>query len=128
MDVSQRSTAELVSSTLDDATTLLRKEAELLKVGIVESLMSRLKGAGLIAIAALALLPGLFLLIIGAILWLPWSPQADFVIGGTALIIVAGVGILLGVRKIKGKGGGEGSDAIDRVKEDARWARERLTP
>ena len=128
MDLKQRSTAELVSGSIDDATRLLRKEAELLKVGIVETLTARLKGAGIIALAVLAVLPGLLFLIVGATLWLPFSPQADFVIVGALLIAVAGIGIMIGVKKVKGKGRGGSSDALERVKEDVKWARERMTP
>lgn len=125
MNLSDRSTAELVAESLDDVTKLVRAEAELLRVGIVESIMGRLKAAGIVVLAGLAILPGLLFLIIGATLWLPWSPQADFVIAGAFLIVAAGVGVWLGVRKFK-RGDREGSQALDRVKEDARWVRQRV--
>jgi len=126
MDLSDRSTAELVAGSLDDATRLLRAEAELLKVGIVETIMGRLKAAGIVTLAVLAVLPGLMFLVIGATLWLPWSPQADFVVAGAFLIAAAGLGVWLGIRKFK-RGDKDGSEALDRVKEDARWVRQRVT-
>lgn len=125
MDVSQRSTAELVAESLDDVTRLLRKEAELLRIGIVESLMSRLKGAGLVALAVVLALPGLLFLIVGAALWLPWSAQLDFLVAGAALLGVAGIAIAIGVRKVK-KGDRSANEALEKVKEDARWARGQL--
>lgn len=126
MDVTTKSTAELVAESLEDAQKLLRKEADLLRIGIVESLMDRLKGAGLVAAAAILLLPGLLFIAVGLTLWLPWSAQISYLFSSAVLLGVAGIAIFVGIRKIKG--GGKGSEAIDHVKEDARWAREQLRP
>ena len=124
MDTSMKSTAELVSESLEDAQKLLRKEAELLRIGIVESVMDRLKGTGLVAAAAILVLPGLLFIAVGLTLWLPWSPQISFLFSSAVLFAAAGLAIWVGVRKIKGRG--KGSEALDHVKEDARWAREQI--
>lgn len=125
MDLSDRSTAQLVSESLDDVTKLVRKEAELLRIGIEETVSARLKGAGLIAGAVVLLLPGLMFIIVGATLAMPFSPHVDFLIGGTFLLIAAGVGIKIGIDRVKGKGKAR-SEALDKVKEDAKWAREQV--
>ena len=122
-----RTTTELILSAIDDVLTLIRKEFDLLRIGLVEALSSRAKGAGLIALAVIAILPGLLFLVIALALALPFSPQTGFAIVGFALMAFAGIGISIGIKKVR-KGSPESNEALDRVKEDARWARERLTP
>jgi len=124
-DTSTKTTAELVSETLEDALLLVRKEMELVRTGLMEALASKLKAAGLVAGAAVLLLPGLLFILLGTALWLPFSPQVDFLVFGGVLLALAALGVMLGVRKMRGKV--ESSETLGRVKEDARWVRERLT-
>lgn len=122
-----RGTTDLILSALDDILRLIRKELELLRTGLVESLSSRAKGAALLALAVIAILPGLLFLVIALALALPFSPQTGFAIVGVFLLLLAGLGIWVGIRKLK-RGSPEATVAFDRVKEDARWAREQLKP
>ena len=122
-----RGTTELILAAIDDILKLIRKEFELLRVGLVDAFSSRLKGAALIALAAIAVLPGLLFLVIALALALPFSAQTGFAIVGFLLLAFAGFGIWIGVKKVR-KGSPGSNAALDRVKEDARWARERLTP
>lgn len=126
-DLSSKSTIELVTGAIDDFSRLLRKELELLRIGLVESFSDRLKGAGLIAAAAIAVLPGLLFLLVALALWFPGSPAFGFAMMGLLLLAAAGAAIFFGLRLVR-KGGKESNEALDKVKEDARWARERLTP
>jgi len=120
-----KSTATLVSETIEDTLTLVRKEIELARIGIIETVSSKLKAAGIVGLGVLLVLPGLLFLFLGVALWLPFSPQADLTIFGGALLALAGVGIWAGARKIK-HGDSEASEALEQVKEDARWVRERV--
>lgn len=122
---STKTTSELVSETLEDVLLLVRKEMELVRAGLLETVTAKLKAAGLIAGAVILLLPGLLFILLGAALWLPFSPQTDFLVFGFGLLALAGAAVAAGVKKMRGKS--EGSEAIGHVKEDARWVRERLT-
>jgi hypothetical protein len=124
-DHSSRSTAELVADVADDLRMLVRKELELARIELTEAVGDKLKGAGLIAAAAAASLPGLFFLVVAGALWLPLSPQAGFAIVGGGLLFVAGIGVFVGIRLFKRKRTGGGA-ALESVKEDMRWARSRI--
>src|SRR5438876_2690033 len=125
-ETATKSTAELISEALDDFTALLRKELELARIGLLEAVTARLKGAALIAVAVIAVLPALLFLIVALALWLPFSPQVGFAIVGGGLVVLMTPAVMLGIRLIKT--GGKGSrEALDQVKEDAQWARRRLT-
>lgn len=125
-DASTKSTPELIVEALDGFLALFRKELELLKIGLVEAVSDRLKGAGLIAGAALVLLPGLLFVLVAVAFWLPGSPAFGFFLLGLILLALAGVAIVFGMRLVK-KGSPDSNVALDKVKEDTRWARERLT-
>ncbi len=125
-DTSTKSTTELIRQGLDDILRLLHKELELLKHGLIEALTDRLKAAGLILGAGLLFLPGLTFLFVALALWLPWSAAVGFAVVGMVMFIVAAVVIVWAVRLFK-RGGKDSNEALDRVKEDARWARERVT-
>lgn len=125
-DVSQRSTAELVGDIADDVRMLVRKELELARIEYTEAFSQKLKGAGLVAAAAIATLPGFLFLVVAAALWIPLSDAAGFAIVGGALLVLAAVAILVGIRMVR-KPRKETGVAIDSIKEDVRWAREHLT-
>ncbi|MFA5891611.1 MAG: phage holin family protein [Actinomycetota bacterium] len=125
-NLSEKSTAELVAGSIDDALKLVRKELELLRIGLTETLSERLKGAGLIGGAALAVVPGLLFVLVALALWLPGSAAFGFFVLGLALLAIAGAAVFFGVKLVR-SGGKESSAALDKVKEDARWARGRLT-
>lgn len=122
---STKTTAELVSDTIEDSLALLRKELELARIAILEGMASRLKGAGIAALAVVLVLPGLLFVLLGAALWLPFSPQADLVVFGAGLVALAAGGIWWGVRRLK-RGDASSAEALDHVKEDVRWVRERV--
>jgi hypothetical protein len=126
VETSTKSTAELISEALDDFTALLRKELELARIGVVEAVTGRLKGAALIAGAVVAVLPALLFLIVALALWLPVSAAAGFLIVGGALVLLMAPAVIFGIRLVK-KGGKGSREALDHVKEDAAWARRRLT-
>lgn len=125
-NLSEKSTAELVAASIDDALKLVRKELELLRIGLTETIGERIKGAGLIGAAVLAVVPGLLFLLVAVALWLPGSPAFGFFLLGILLMVIAGGAIAYGVKLVR-KGGKESSAALDKVKEDAAWARGRLT-
>lgn len=125
MNASRKPTGELVREIADDLQSLVRKEVELARVEVVGALSSVVKGAGLIAAAVVACMPGLLFLVVALALALPVSPQLGFLIVGGGLLVLAGVGILIGVRLIRRRRGK--ITAVDSVKEDVRWAREHLS-
>lgn len=125
-DVSGKGTGTLIVEALDGFLALLRKELELLKVGLVEAMTDRLKGAGLIAGAALVVLPGLLFVLLAIAIWLPGSPALGLFILGMILLGAAGGAIWWGTKLIR-KGGPGSNEALDKVKEDAAWARDKLT-
>jgi hypothetical protein len=124
-DPTTKGTGELISEALDDFLTLLRKEFELLRMGLVEAFTDRLKGAGLIAGAVLVVFPGLLFLFVALALWFPGSTAFGFAMLSVILLALAGVAIYFGQRLLR-KGGKGSTEALDKVKEDARWARERV--
>lgn len=126
-DVSSLSTAELVRDVADDVRMLVRKELELARVELTEAVADKAKGAGLIAGAAVASLPGLIFLVVALALWIPPSNEAGFAIVGSAMLVAAGIAVALGVRLVKKPSKGA-TGAVDSIKEDLRWARSRLRP
>ena len=126
-DPATKSTGALVSDALDDFLALLRKELELLRIGLVEAFTDRLKGAGLVAGAAIVVFPGLLFLLVACALWFPGSAAFGFAMMGVIMLALAAAAIAIGVKLLK-KGGKRSSEALDKVKEDARWARERVKP
>lgn len=125
-DLSGRSTAELVSDIASDVQQLVRKELELARVELMEGLRSSLVGAGVIAAAVVASLPGLLFLTIALALWLPVSNAVGFAIVGGVMLLFTVAGVALGVRKLKSKKPTVGT-AVESIKEDVRWARGHLT-
>lgn len=120
-----KGTGELVREVADDLRMLLRKELELARVELVDGLKAQLKGAGLIAAAGVASLPGLLFLVVALALWLPVSAAAGFAIVGGALLLFTAAGILVGIRLMRSRRPDIGT-AVGSIKEDVRWARGHL--
>lgn len=125
-----KTTGELVREVVDDVQLLVRKELELARVELTEGVRAQLKGGGLVALAIVASLPGLLFLVIALALWLPdvtpLTRAGGFLVVGAALLAFTVLGILAGVRVMRSRRPSVGP-TVDRMKEDARWARDRLT-
>jgi uncharacterized membrane protein YqjE len=110
----------------DDLRMLIRKEIELARIELMEGLKAQLVGAGLIALAALSVLPALLFAVFALIHWLPFSLEVSYaVVAGGMLVfsltaIVAGIGIMKRRRPRLDR-------SMASIKEDVRWAREQLT-
>ena len=121
-----RSTAELVMDVADDLRMLVRKEIELARIELMEGLKAQLLGAGLIALAAVGVLPALLFGLFALVYWLPFSVEVSYAIVGGGMLLGAVALIGIGVRVMKGR-----RPKLDRsvasIKEDVRWAREQLT-
>lgn len=125
-----RRTGELVREVVDDVQLLVRKELELARVELTEGVKAQLKGGGLVALAVVAALPGLLFLVIALALWLPdvtaLTRAGGFLVVGAGMLLFTVLGILIGIRVMRSRRPSVGP-AVGRMKEDARWARDRLT-
>lgn len=123
-------TGELISEVADDVQLLVRKELELARVELTEGVKAQLKGGGLVALAVVAALPGLLFLVMALALWLPdvtpLTRAGGFLVVGAGMLLFTVLGILVGVRVMRSRRPSVGP-AVGRMKEDARWARDRLT-
>lgn len=124
MTEGKRGTGELVAGIADDVASLVRKEVELARLELMDAVMPRVRGAGLIAAAFLLSLPGMLFLVVALALALPVSPQTGFALVGSGLLVIALGGLLVGVRLVRRR---HKRAALESIKEDVRWARERLT-
>jgi len=123
----QRSTMELVRDIAADSSTLVRKEVELAKQELMEAVVARLMGAGVLAAA------GLFAIFLVGFLGLAAAAALDLVLPAwAAALIVAGAFALLaapaalfGTRKMK-KPPMAPEETVRTVKEDVEWARAQL--
>ena len=110
----------------DDVRMLVRKEIELARIELMEGIRAQLIGAAIIALAVLALLPGLLFGVFALTFALPFSNAVSFAIvaGGLLLFTVGGglAGILVMRRRRPGL-----KRSIDSIKEDVKWAREQMT-
>jgi len=110
----------------DDLRLLLRKEVELARIELIDGIKAQLIGAGLITLAAIGLLPALLFFLFALTFWLPFSDAASFAIVGAVLLALAGIGILIGIRIMKGRRP-KLDKSVASIKEDVRWAREQIT-
>jgi uncharacterized membrane protein YqjE len=110
----------------DDLRMLVRKEIELARIEIFEGVKAQLIGAGLIALAAVALLPAFLFFLFALTFWLPWSNQVSFAFTGGVLLALAGFVIMIGVRKMKRRKP-KLDKSVASIKEDVKWAREQMT-
>ncbi|MEX2394295.1 MAG: phage holin family protein [Actinomycetota bacterium] len=122
----QRSTAELVMDVADDLRLLIRKEIELARIELLDGIKAQLIGAGLVLLAALGIIPALLFLVFAGVFWMPFSPEVSFAIVGFALIAVAAIAVLVGIRVMKSRRP-KLEKSVASIKEDVRWAREQLT-
>ena len=124
---SERSIGELLRSIGTETSTLIRKEIELGKQEVMESLMARLQGA---AAGAVAGVMGLFVLAFLGLAaaaaldnWLrPWASR--LIVAGAYLVVAAGAG-LFALRRMKKPPIGP-EETVRTVKEDVEWARAQL--
>jgi uncharacterized membrane protein YqjE len=125
-ETSTRSTSELVMDIADDLRMLVRKEIELARIEIFDGIKAQFIGAGFIALAVIAVLPALLFYLFAITYWLPVPRALAFAITATALLLLAGLGIMIGIRIMKRR-----RPKLDRsvasIKEDVKWAREQMT-
>ena len=121
-----RSTAELVMSVADDVRLLVRKEIELARIELIEGIKAQLIGAGLIALAVIGLLPAMLFFLFSLTFWLPFAPEVSFLIVGAGLLVMAGLGIAMGIGIMRRRRP-KLDKSVASIKEDVRWAREQLT-
>ena len=124
-EVSRLSTAELIADVAGDVQMLVRKELELARIELTEGIRAQLVGAGLIGAAVLALLPGLLFLVVALAIWLPVSTAAGFAIVGGAMLLFTGVGVVVGVSKMKSQRPTVRRTAAS-VRDDVRMARSHI--
>jgi hypothetical protein len=123
-DYSSKATGGLVREVAEDARELVRKELELARRELVEAFGAKLRGAGLLAAAALVLLPGLVFLAVALALWVPLGPAAGFAVVGGGILAAGGLAVAAGIRLLHRR---TRPPALESIKEDVRWARRRLT-
>ena len=121
-----RSTTELVMDVADDLRLLIRKEIELARIELIDGIKAQLIGVGLIALAAISVLPALLFFIFALTFWLPFSPEVSFAMVGGGLLTLAAMVVLIGVGIMKRRRP-KLEKSVASIKEDVRWAREQLT-
>ena len=121
-----RSTIQVVKSIASDSATLVRKEVELAKQEIQESLMARIKAAGAFGaagmIAFLGVLCGLTSVIAALSTEFPVWLSALIMMG--ALFAIAGIAALVGA--LRKKPPIAPTETVRTVKEDVEWAKTQL--
>ncbi len=110
----------------DDLRMLVRKEIELARIEIFDGVKAQVMGAGLIALAVVAVLPALLFYLFAITYWLPVPRALAFAIVATGLLIVAGIVIMVGVRIMKRRKP-KLDKSVASIKEDVKWAREQMT-
>ena len=110
----------------DDLRMLVRKEIELARIEFLEGVKAQFIGAGLIALAAIALLPAFLFFLFALTFWLPWSNQISFLFTGGVLLGLAGIAIMVGIRVMKRRRP-KLDKSVASIKEDVKWVREQMT-
>ena len=124
----EKSAGQLMKEVTEDLSTLVRKEIELAKQEVGESISTKVKGAAIIGIAGflaffalifatLALRDGIAELIWG---WGTWMWAADLITMGI-LLIFGGIGALVAKRKLTAPFKTELTKKT--IKEDLEWAK-----
>ena len=121
-----RSTTELVMDVADDLRLLIRKEIELARIELIDGIKAQLIGAGLLALAAIAVLPALLFFVFAGTFWLPYSPEVSFALVGAALLVLAALAVGIGL-SIMRRRRPKLEKSVASIKEDVKWAREQLT-
>ena len=119
----QKSAGQLMKEVTEDLSSLIRKEIELAKQELSESIGTKMKGAALVAIAAFlgffALIFALFAIRDAIALALPaWA--ADL-ITTAILLIIGAVGVLVAKKKLATPVSAEMTKLS--IKEDVEWAK-----
>jgi uncharacterized membrane protein YqjE len=110
----------------DDLRLLIRKEIELARIELMDGVKAQLIGAGIIALAVIAVLPALLFFVFALTFWLPFSTELSFAIVGGAMLLFAAGGIFAGVKVMKRRRP-KLDKSVKSIKEDVRWAREQMT-
>ena len=119
----QKSAGQLMKEVTEDLSLLIRKEIELAKQELGESIGAKVKGVALIAIAGVlgffALIFALFAIRDGIAVWLPaWA--ADL-ITTAILLLIGAVGVLFAKKKLATPVSAEMTKLS--IKEDVEWAK-----
>jgi uncharacterized membrane protein YqjE len=119
----QKSAGQLMKEVTEDLSTLVRKEIELAKQELGQSVNAKLKGAALVAIAGVM---GFFALIFALLairdaLTLVVSEWAADLITMGALLLIGLIGILVARRKLATPVSAEMTKQT--IKEDVEWAK-----
>jgi uncharacterized membrane protein YqjE len=125
---SEKSAGQLMKEVTEDLSTLVRKEIELAKQEVGESISAKVKGAAIIAIAGFvgmfALMFGLFAIRDGVAdaiwTWGSWMWAADLVTMGI-LLLIGVVAALVAKRKLTTPFNTELTKKT--IKEDLEWAK-----
>lgn len=119
----QKSAGQLMKEVTEDLSLLMRKELELAKQELSESIGAKVKGAVLVALAAFlgffALIFALFAIRDGLAVALPaWA--ADL-ITAAILLVIGGIGVLIAKKKLATPVSAEMTKLS--IKEDVEWAK-----
>lgn len=125
---SEKSAGQLMKEVTEDLSTLVRKEVELAKQEIGESIAAKVKGVAIIAVAAFV---GLFALIFGLLAirdgvdeaiwgWGSWMWAADLITMGI-LLFIGLLGVLVAKKKLTAPITTELTKKT--IKEDVEWAK-----
>ena len=125
---SEKSAGQLMKEVTEDLSTLIRKEVELAKQEVGESIAAKVKGAAIIGIAAFigmfALMFGLFAIRDGAAdgiwTWGSWMWAADLVAMGI-LLVIGLLAALVAKKKLTAPFNTELTKKT--IKEDVEWAK-----
>ena len=123
----RRPLGEVVAAVVDGLKTLARQRVELAKIEATEAAAVRARAAGMFAAAGLvALYAVLFLAAAGAAaLAIVLPVWASILIVGAVLLAIAGVLALVGRATIR-NAPKPGERTTQTLKEDARWAKQRI--
>jgi uncharacterized membrane protein YqjE len=124
---SEQSLAQLVRSIATDTSTLVRKEIELARLELTESLTARIKAAAALAVAGvLGLLAVVFLgAALAAALDLVMPRWASRLVVAGVFLLITGAAAAFGLRRMK-KPPLAPTETKRTVKEDVEWAKTQL--
>jgi hypothetical protein len=121
-----RSLRDLVSSGLHQASGLVSNEIALARAEISEKLAQAGRGAAMIFVGALILVPALTLLLLAiaaAVMALGMSAAASYLVTGAGAAIVAAIVIMIGIGRLSGDNLTP-TTTIDQMRRDGEAVRE----
>ena len=123
----QRSMPELVRAIASDTSTLVRKELELAKQELMEAVTARLKAAGAMGAAGVAMLLALAFGGAAAASALDGvvSPWAARLIVAGGFVMIAALAAVMGIARVKSPPMTP-EKTVETVKEDVEWAKAQL--